>query len=442
VIGKSGGLGEDLHGERPVHGEVDLTVEVFTPDGGTPLYSGVDEAGRYRIAGIPAGAHVLAVRSKFHAEPIEIEEGEDKAHDIELPEGVISGRVFEEWTGKPALETQVVLQLRSAPSDVQRVFAELGFPRLHDRMSPDPNGRYAFTNLPDGEYVMFANGFGYGVCRGRASIGPGSRDVTFDFPMKQGAAILLTVRDAEGNDLEGCLTMTGGILFGFTGRVEGFTVGKQDFMAWAPGHAIVIKRDVELTPGDPNPIDFVLPPAAVTRVCFVDPDGKPQEGVRVSVMRGDQDLQAVMASLRRGDPTPFQESGADGVVVVAGATAGPCRIAAKKDGFAVFDEEVELPAGGGEVSVTLLPAETSFRRGVRITGVSPGGQADLLELRVGDEIVSYDGAEVASLRELQAAMLEAIGKPKVPLVLRRDGERIEVEVTSGVLGVTLEEFEE
>ena len=77
-----------------------------------------------------------------------------------------------------------------------------------------------------------------------------------------------------------CASLRGSLLGGR--HVSGFTPGKQDFIAYAPGHEFQLKKDVELTPGDPTPIDFVLAPAPVTRVLFQDPEERPVEGVRVS----------------------------------------------------------------------------------------------------------------------------------------------------------------
>jgi hypothetical protein len=442
VTGKTGGLGEDVHGKQRLVGEVDLMVEAFAEGGGRPLISDVDASGRYRISGLAAGRHVLAVRSKFHAEEIEIEDGVDLAHDIKLPEGTISGRALEGWSGKPGGVAQVVVQLARSPSGVLRTFNDLGFRRLQDRLSPDADGRYAFTNLPDGEYTLFASGIGYGITRGSASISRGNRDVTLDFALKRGAEIMLTFRDADGNDLDHAVCMTGAVQFRFTGKVVGFTAGAQDFLAWAPDHAVVIKKAVKLEPDEPAPVDFVLPRAAVTRLRFVDPDGNPLRGVRVSVPKEGHDLQKVLASARKGEGISFRESGADGVVVVAGAEAGPCRVTAKMSGFALFDDEVKLPEGGGKVDVELLPADTSFRLKVRVSGVNPGGQADVLGLRLGDVVVTCAGKEISAVRDLQAAIRAASESGKIPLVVERSGKRIEVEVASGVLGVTLEEFEE
>ena len=323
-----------------------------------------------------------------------------------------------------------------------QTFAKLGFRRLGDKLSPDSDGRYAFTNLPDGEYIVYSNGIGYGTSRAAASIGNGNRSISLDFPLKRGADVLLTIRDAEGNDLERPFCMTAGFQFGFTGRVVGLNAGAQDFVAWAPDHAVGIKNAVELTPGEPTPVDFVLPRAAVTRLRFVDPAGNPITGVRVAVPLAGHDLQVILASARGGQGLPIRESGADGIVVVAGATAGPCRVTAKKSGFALFDDKVELPKGGGEVDVELRPADTSFRMRVRITGINTGGQADLLDLRAGDVILSYGGVEISAVRDLQTAIKAAAGIQEIPLALERDGKRIEVKVASGVLGITLEEFEE
>jgi hypothetical protein len=445
VFSGHGGLDRDVRSVYKALGEEELTVELIRVDGKEPrtLSSIVDASGTYSVEGLAAGEHFLLIRSKFHAEKVALAVGEHLVHDIQLANGAISGRAIEEWTGKPATRVQVVIQLVSSTESTLRWIKEAGFPRVSDRLLPDENGAYAFSNLPDGEYSMFSNGAGYGVLRKRTTIDSGHRRQTVDFELKQGAAIFLTVQDLNGNDLAPFFCMTKGITWGFGGRVQGFDAGKQDFVCFSPGHEIQIKPQVELKPGDPNEIAFRLAPAARTRLKFVDALKQPIRDVRVSVPHGTYDLQELTEAFRRRDPTPFRVTGADGAVVVAVVKAGPCRVVAKKSGFAILDRTIELAAERPEQILEMVPGETRFRMCVRVGGVSPGGQADRLGVEVGDFITTYGGSAISSRADLTEAMEAAAATGgEVEMVIESGGSERRLQVRPGVIGVSLEEIEE
>ena len=69
------------------------------------------------------------------------------------------------------------------------------------------------------------------------------------------------------------------------------------------------------------------------------------------------------------------------------------------------------------------------RTGIRVLEVVAGGPADRAGVRVGDILVAFDGATLASLTDLQRALdADRIGRPAMLSLIRR-GERLAVTVT-------------
>jgi membrane-associated protease RseP (regulator of RpoE activity) len=74
---------------------------------------------------------------------------------------------------------------------------------------------------------------------------------------------------------------------------------------------------------------------------------------------------------------------------------------------------------------------------VVVQRVGPKGQAQALGVRVGDELVSYNGVRIEGRDDLQAAKkaAEDAGADSVTVVLRRDGKTIELTFETGQLGI-------
>jgi S1-C subfamily serine protease len=68
--------------------------------------------------------------------------------------------------------------------------------------------------------------------------------------------------------------------------------------------------------------------------------------------------------------------------------------------------------------------------GVKVSGVSPGGAAEEAGVKAGDVIVAIDARNIATGRDLVAAMEEVEPGQKVALDLRREGKPVKVTVTA------------
>ena len=387
---------------------------------------------------------ITEVKKKFHVSWVEVGENEHVVHDVVLGGGRVSGRVTDRESGEPLRDVQVVIQLSLAEGEGSAELRRAGFASISDRLVPDEGGNYVFANLPAGTYRMFSNGARHAPLKQVATIDATQTDVRVDFPLELGSLVDIAVLDLAESPVENPLWITQGIRCGFTGVVSGLRAGKHDFTAWAAGYEVQIRRNVLFEPGEPTKLEFRLAKEAPTKLVFRDPTGNPVEGVRVSVLLDGTDLQPLFTSFLRESGQPLRITGPDGHVMIRGVRAGPAKVVAKKTGYELFDGTVELYEEKDEVVVKLTPADTEFTFRVRITRVSPGGQADRLGLVAGDVIVSYHGTTIDSTAALTGAIRKAAAAEleTVKMVVESKGERSGLEVGTGLLGVSLEEFEE
>ena len=439
-----GSLDEDVHGTFRPAGQEDLEVRVVSRDDPKRElpFSRVDARGRYRIAGLPAGGYWVVVPTKFHIEKLELEADAVVEHNLRLATGRIEGAVRDKTSGGPAGPwVQVVVGLVASEDNREQLFKAAGLHRVSARCAPDEDGRYVFANLPAGEYAMFANGGAYGLHRAGATLKAPDLTALVDFDMEKGSVLDTTITDPNGKPLMPMMIWSQGIRWGFQGPASGLKSGTFDVSVWGAGHAIETRRNVVFKPGETTKIKFALAPAAETTVRFRDDRGRPVSGVRVSVMAGGRDVQQLMQLVYPGEP--MRVTGADGRIVIRGVAPGGCRLVAKMSGFAAVDAALRLAADKPEIEWKLEPAETKFEWRLRINRVAPGGAAAQAGLQPGDVLLRYDGKELATLRDLRAALAaaKASGRAEVAIAYERAGAPHEVRAAAGTLGVGVEEFE-
>jgi hypothetical protein len=170
-----GGVG----GRVKVHGghaAVAGATLVLTDLAGAVLESGLTGGdGWYGFDGLPAGAYTLTVTSPGYrpvAGPLTIAEGARTRHDVELAATAgVGGVVRSGKLGHAVPEAQVTL----VGQDGQVVATTL----------TDREGRYHFTDLPDGDYTLITTGYAPAVSplaiAGGAEIG---RDVELGYPAR------------------------------------------------------------------------------------------------------------------------------------------------------------------------------------------------------------------------------------------------------------------
>ncbi len=82
-----------------------------------------------------------------------------------------------------------------------------------------------------------------------------------------------------------------------------------------------------------------------------------------------------------------------------------------------------------QVGLGVLPDYGFEGNGLRLSSVRPGGAADEAEIMAGDVIVRLAGREVEDVYGYTAVLAELEADEPVPVVILRDGERIETTVT-------------
>jgi serine protease Do len=97
------------------------------------------------------------------------------------------------------------------------------------------------------------------------------------------------------------------------------------------------------------------------------------------------------------------------------------RVAAE---FGLFVREPEPQGEIGGARPSVAPA---------VSGVLPGSRAARAGVKVGDVLVEVNGRAVVTYEALRAALLSVPAEGPLPLVLRRDGERLSVTLEGGIL---------
>nr|WP_245667954.1 carboxypeptidase-like regulatory domain-containing protein [Actinomadura macra] len=107
-----------------------------------------DTAGHYAFKDVMSGGYTLAVSAAAHrpvALPVEVTGGGQNRLDVEMPPGSrVRGTVRNE-TGHPVAEARVTL-VDAAGNVIAMVIT-------------GPDGEYAFTDLPGGQYTVIASGY-------------------------------------------------------------------------------------------------------------------------------------------------------------------------------------------------------------------------------------------------------------------------------------------
>ncbi|MCI0585683.1 MAG: carboxypeptidase regulatory-like domain-containing protein [Planctomycetes bacterium] len=182
--------------------------------------SGTD--GRFRIDGVPAGRYTLTAQKTGAAVPAEEEvqvAGAEAVVDIELPRGVIEGRILDAEGGRglPGAEVRLTPQTardtgRPRPMAISVAFTASAGPgggggRTTVRMGDggdtaktDSEGNYRLEGIPPGTYTLsathenYADGRREGILMSRDAKVPG-----IDLALAQGGGIGGTVVDALGS---------------------------------------------------------------------------------------------------------------------------------------------------------------------------------------------------------------------------------------------------
>lgn len=97
------------------------------------------------------------------------------------------------------------------------------------------------------------------------------------------------------------------------------------------------------------------------------------------------------------------------------------------DDFFPPEPAIEIPEGAGFLGVQLVESPG----GVELLAVTEDLAADKAGLEVGDTIISFDGNDVSTVRDLVQLVADSKAGQKVDVSIQRDGETMKIEVKLG-----------
>jgi hypothetical protein len=301
--GVSGRVYDAVDGQGVGGAKVGLARIGLRSRGGRPPETSTDEAGEYRLDGLPAGAYELSVVSSEHCprelpdetERIDLREGESVRRDVALERGAtVRGRVTDARNGLPI--------------DGAEVSDNWTFER---RVTTDADGAYALRGLQHGRFMaIYARATGYGQSEARPTL-PLAGVAALDFALQRGSEASGRVVDGSGEPLGGIYVAAVGSVRRGVSAVDWIadrTDGEGRFILrdLRPDidHAVLLRgqgfgmRVYDFPPADPITDSFdlgtlVLRPGGSIAGRIVDEEGEPRADVAVSLEGTNPDRDAL-----------------------------------------------------------------------------------------------------------------------------------------------------
>jgi RNA polymerase sigma-70 factor (ECF subfamily) len=271
--------------------------------------------------------------------------------DFELPSGSIGGRVLAP-DGSPAAGARVTIY-----SDGRTHAAEYHQGTYYEGQTAG-DGRYEFTGLRSGTYIVMAGGTSVSatataapayarVLREDIALGEGERVVDVDFDLPQHGAVKVRVLDTELEPLGGMTvfardasgTVVDPVSSAATDAagwctLDGLAPGAYTLLAQGKRRVTAVGQDVTVTAGEEARAELTVVPGTMLRVALRDATGLPVRGwVKVTTADGSE-MGGMIAMVE------IYELYYDGVFSPTDPAVGP------------------LPPGRYQVEVTAFPGRT------------------------------------------------------------------------------------
>jgi C-terminal processing protease CtpA/Prc len=107
----------------------------------------------------------------------------------------------------------------------------------------------------------------------------------------------------------------------------------------------------------------------------------------------------------------------------------------------LLDGDLQLRDEIGDEEYTRIREATGRPTAVAVKTVQPGSNAEAAGLRTGDEIVSYAGKRVFNFYDLAKVAAENTSG-SVPVEIRRNGQKMQVTMSSGEVGISRDSFKD
>ncbi len=185
---------------RPVPGAT-ISVQRFHAGEFVQASAKADADGRFRLAGVGAGAYSLTARfgSMAPTTLAGVEAGDQLVVVTLLSRGGITGRVFDVATNGPITDFSVKMSKSAEGAGA------IGFDLSsmgEGAKFKDPDGRFTMKDLDPGEYTLTVKADGFVRYRSDVTIAPDS-SIDVQIPMDIGGAVDGYVRDHDGKPIEG-----------------------------------------------------------------------------------------------------------------------------------------------------------------------------------------------------------------------------------------------
>ncbi len=251
-----------------------------------------DPEGCYEIGNLKPGEYVLLVSNAAFREKVMLVD-EDVEKNIQIPEGSIAGRVLDAETGRAIEGAKVGLQRRQARDFREAWSFKRGY-RRSDRT--DPEGRYQFSAVEDGEYFLVASREGCAPQGATAEVQNSEGPSDLDILMSKGTTLRGRVTGMDSSqpireiflsakDSNGAMVYSKKINLTPGGEYETGALSPDEYTisVEAKGHAPATKN-VRLIGGSDNRADFVLGTGGTLIVRAVDRRGILVPGARANVV--------------------------------------------------------------------------------------------------------------------------------------------------------------
>jgi len=164
-------------------------------------YGWREEGGRFRFENVPPGRYTLVARFNAHPQgtlaasmPVEVV-GADVEVELELPSGMITGRVLDQDSGEPVPYAMISIRREQRLSDPAEGKADT---EVLDSIWADPHtGSYTFGPLGDGRYAITASKDEHGLGRIEVDVVDGQMTGDADIRLSAGCEARCTLASAE-----------------------------------------------------------------------------------------------------------------------------------------------------------------------------------------------------------------------------------------------------
>jgi hypothetical protein len=319
--------------------------------------------GCFRIRGVVPGEYTLfctmegraASRHSPFTMPVHVE-ASDVEVDVQLPTGMVAGRVWDAATLEPVRDALVSINRRRGTGDPAVDVGGLG---TLSTAGIDPfTGEYAFAPVADGSYVISAFVDRYGAAAVEVEVVDGKQVGAGDIVLSSGYAVRCTVVTAQTTAPPMGVFVTAydtaGRRLGMSWGVSACSENEEAFVGYFPPGDYVFEAQssgtgwqrvgLTVTQNGENLVRFQLPRGSMLVVEACDPRGEPVHGALASV----KDADGITRPLRRGGYeegwalSVLKASDGHGLARIEHLVPGTYTLTVRAAGYRPAEQQVEV----------------------------------------------------------------------------------------------------